>query len=101
MADVGAEIVEYLKEHHKTEDTAIKGRDLCILFNLKDKPLRNLVAILRQKGKPICSSSNGYWYSKAPEDLEKTLHRMEAQVHNMNFSIAGLNRILKEVQDEK
>jgi hypothetical protein len=72
-----------------------------VLFNLKDKQLRNVVTVLRQEGKPICSSSYGYWYSRVPEDLEKTLHRLEAQVHNMNFSIAGLKRILQEVQDDE
>ena len=97
MAGVGADITEYLKENHKTEEDAIKGRDLRMLFNLKDKQLRNVISVLRQNGKPICSSSNGYWYSKDQEDLEKTLHRMEAQVHNMNYSIAGLKKILQEV----
>ena len=101
MAGVGTEITEYLKEYHMTEAKAIKGRDLCELFNVKDKQLRNIITVLRQEQKPICSSSNGYWYSKAPEDLEKTLHRMEAQVHNMNFSITGLKRILQEVKENE
>lgn len=97
MVGVGADITEYLRDNHKTEREAIKGRDLCVLFNMKDKHLRNIVSVLRQDGEPICSSSNGYWYSKDPEDLEKTLHRMEAQVHNMNYSIAGLQRTLQEI----
>ena len=101
MAGVGAGIAEYLKEFHRTEAEAIKGRDLRMLFNLQDKQLREVIAIIRQEGEAICSSSNGYWYSKDPEDLKKTVHRMEAQVHNMTFSIKGLTRILQETQDEK
>lgn len=101
MAGVGTGIAEYLKEYHKVEAQAIKGREIRILFNLcDDKQLRNIVTVLRQEGEPICSSSNGYWYSYEPEDLEKTIHRMEAQVFNMNRSIAGLSRILQEVKDE-
>ena len=101
MASLGADITGYLKEFHTEEIKAIKGRDLCVLFNLKDKQLRNIVTVLRQNGEAICSSSNGYWYSKDPEDLEKTIHRMGAQVVNMNYSIAGLQRILLEVQELK
>lgn len=94
------DLVEYLKDHHNTEEKAIKSRDLSVLFNLKSRDIRNIVTVLRQEGKPVCSSSNGYWYSEDPEDLEKTLHRMEAQVHNMSLSIAGLQKKLMEVQDE-
>ena len=46
MADTGRDIVEYLQEFHKEERTAIKGRELCVLFNLTEKQLRNVV---RQK----------------------------------------------------
>ena len=92
------DLVEYLKDHHNTEEKAIKSRDLSVLFNLKSRDIRNIVTVLRQEGKPVCSSSNGYWYSEDPEDLEKTLHRMEAQVHNMSLSIAGLKKKLLEVK---
>lgn len=92
------DLVEYLKDHHNTEEKAIKSRDLSVLFNLKSRDIRNIVTVLRQEGKPVCSSSNGYWYSEDPEDLEKTLHRMEAQVHNMSLSIAGLQKKLLEVK---
>ena len=99
MASVGADITEYLKDYHLSENKAIKGRELCVLFNLTDKQLRNVVSGLRQEGKPVCSSSYGYWYSTDPEDIEKTIHRLEAQVENMNISVKGLKKALQEVQD--
>ena len=93
--DMGNNIAEYLKEYHPTEAEAIKARDLCELFNFNDqKQLRNVISELRQDGEAICSSSNGYWYSKDPVDLRKTIHRMEGQVKNMNISIKGLKGIL-------
>lgn len=101
MVSVGTDIAEYLKLCHKTEAEAIKGRNLRELFGLQDKQLRSEIALLRQEGEAICSSSNGYWYSKDLGDLEKTLHRLEAQVHNMENSIAGLQRILQEARDEE
>ena len=99
---LGADIVEYLAGYHSTEDTAIKARELRALFNLQDKQLRNVISVLRQNGEPICSSSNGYWYSQEPEDISKTIRRMEAQVLNMRHSIAGLykNLIKENTKDE-
>ena len=97
----GNDMAEYLKEYHKTEETAIKARELRVLFNLGEKQVRNVVGELRNEGRPICSSSYGYWYSNNPEDIEKTIHRLNAQVENMNIAIAGLERILQEEQDEQ
>lgn len=94
MAGVRRDIADYLKEFRTAEIHAVKGRELCILFNLTDKQVRNIVSSLRQSGEPICSSVYGYWYSTDPEDIEKTLRRLEGQVKNMNSSITGLKRIL-------
>lgn len=94
MADVGRDIAEYLKDYHTEESTAIKARDLCTLFNLTNRDIRNVVSGLRQEGEAICSSTSGYWYSTEPEDISKTLRRLEGQVMNMNNSIKGLKKVL-------
>ena len=52
-------------------------------------------------GEAICSSTYGYWYSRDPDDISTTLSRLVGQVDNMQKVIAGLNRILQEVQDEQ
>lgn len=100
MSEVGCDIVEYLKEFHTSEVKAIKARELCVLFNVHEKQLRNIVSDLRQNGEAICSSTYGYWYSRDPDDISTTLSRLVGQVDNMQKVIAGLNRILQEVQDE-
>lgn len=101
MVDTGTDIVEYLKEYHRSENHAIKGIDLCTLFNVHEKQLRNIVSDLRQNGEAVCSSTYGYWYSRDPDDIQITLSRLEGQVKNMVTAIDGLKRILQEVQDEK
>lgn len=96
----GKDLLEYLKEFHTTEGTAVKSRDLRALFNLTDKQVRNVVTVLRQNGEPVCSSSYGYWYSNDPEDINRTIHRLGAQVINMNVSIKGLKKALEVKDDE-
>lgn len=88
------QMLEYLKDYHSTESRAVKNKELRLLFNLTDKQVRLVVSQLRREGEPVCSSSYGYWYSTDPSDIGKTLHRMEAQVENMSFSIAGLRKAL-------
>lgn len=90
--DTCKEMLEYLKDYHTNEAQAVRARELRELFNLGDKQVRNVVSVLRQNGEPICSSSNGYWYSTDPDDIEKTLHRLEAQVANMQIAITGLRK---------
>ena len=89
------QMLGYLKDYHNKESEAVKNRELRSLFSLTDKQVRNVVSQLRQEGEPICSSSYGYWYSTDPNDIEKTLHRLEAQVGNMNISIKGLKQALQ------
>ena len=91
------DIAEYLKEYHTTEADAIKNRELRELFNLTDRQVRRIVHELRCKGVAICSSSEGYWYSENRADIKRTLHKMEAQIQDMEYSIAGLYKALKEV----
>ncbi len=94
MTGTGKDIVEYLKNYHTEEHHAIKGRELRVLFNLTDKGLRDVISGVRQEGAAVCSSSYGYWYSTDPEDVGKTIRRLEGQVKNMNISITGLKKVL-------
>lgn len=98
---VAADIAEYLREYHTSENKAIKGRELCELFNLHSKQVRNIVSDLRQDGEPICSSNCGYWYSKEPDDLDRTIKRLSEQVKNMSRAIEGLKKAKEDTEDEE
>ena len=100
MGLTGMDIAEYLKEWRTSEDNAINARDLCTAFNLNSRHLRIIIGGLRKDGVPICSSSQGYWYSTDPEDIEKTIRRLEGQVINMNSVITGLTKALTGGENE-
>lgn len=75
-------------------------RELCELFNLHSKQVRNIVSDLRQDGEPICSSNYGYWYSKEPDDLDRTIKRLSEQVKNMSRAIEGLQKAKEGTENE-
>jgi hypothetical protein len=88
------DVLEYLKNYHTEESEAIKGRELCELFNITARQVRILVSRLRRDGEAVCSSTHGYWYSTDPADIDITLRRLEEQVKHMNSAITGLKGIL-------
>lgn len=90
--DKEMEILEYLQEFHTSEGNAVSAGELSILFNLSKRGLRTVVTALRKECYPICSSNYGYWYSKEPEDIRKTVARLEAQVRNMELAVTGLKK---------
>lgn len=92
MANLAVDLLEYLKEYHTEESIAIKAKELCTLFNLTSRQVRDIVSGLRQDGEAVCSSSSGYWYSTELEDVKKTLQRLEGQVTHMYKAIAGLRK---------
>lgn len=92
--DLSEGILEHLKECYTSEITAIKSRDLCELFCITGRQLRNIVSGLRRRGEAVCSSTNGYWYSTDPEDIGITLRRLEEQIRNMTYSVEGLQSVL-------
>ena len=93
--DKEMEILEYLQEFHKSEGNAVSAGELSILFNLSKRGLRAVVTALRKGYYPICSSNYGYWYSKEPEDIRKTVSRLEAQVKNMELAVTGLKKAIE------
>lgn len=96
----GEFVLSYLKSYHTSEDKAIKGKQLCRAYCLRNRDLRNAVASLRQDGHPICSSNAGYWYSTREADIRRTIKRLKEQVKNMNRTIAGLEKV-EVTKDEK
>lgn len=99
--NIAEDVLEYLKDYHNSETTAIKARGLCELFNLTSRGVRNVISGLRQSGAPICSSNSGYWYSEEQGDIDSTIKRLADQVKNMSLTIKGLQRAKEGITDEE
>ncbi|MBU5669610.1 hypothetical protein KQI68_07125 [Peptoniphilus sp. MSJ-1] len=66
--------------------TYIKSRDFASVreltkyFNLSsERKTRRIIERLRELGEPICISSKGYYYSKDPLEIDKTIQKLLSQ----------------------
>ena len=72
MSEVGCDIVEYLKEFHTSEGKAVKARELCVLFNVHEKQLRNIVSDLRQNGEArLLAVQYAAWHPAAAKTVQR------------------------------
>jgi hypothetical protein len=88
------DISVYLYEFHRGEQKAITSKNLCNLFHLNDKSLRNMINELRIDGTPICSSSKGYFYASSRDEVIKTIKHLSHRVDGINNALFGLKNIV-------
>lgn len=76
-----------------TQDKAIKVRELADRIGINPRVVRQLVQELRLEGHPICSTtSDGYWVTNNPDDIDKTLRQLEAQESTIRATINSLTQ---------
>lgn len=58
----------------------VKVREINQYFQIGDeRSVRKTVEKLRERGEPICMGSKGYYYSKDPVEIEKTITTLLSQ----------------------
>ena len=67
---------KYMKNEHMGRDNAVKSKTLEGIFRCKGIEIRHMVNELRCLGVPICSCSQGYFYSTNPPDIRETLNHL-------------------------
>ena len=67
---------KYMKNEHMGRDNAVKSKTLESIFRCKGIEIRHMVNELRCLGVPICSCSQGYFYSTNPPDIRETLNHL-------------------------
>jgi hypothetical protein len=56
--------------------------------------LRDIINSLRQKGNPICSGINGYWYAEDEVDLEQNIGALEGRALKIMSATKGMRETL-------
>lgn len=87
-----------LKNHLKTYCTgrrnATKSADLESRLHMSGNDLRKLVNRLRQKGVPIASGREGYYYAATAGEVYTTIRQLREMERGLHAAIQGLETAL-------
>ena len=87
---------KYMKNEHMGRDNAIKSKALECIFRCKGIEIRHMVNELRCLGVPICSCSQGYFYSTNPPDIRETLNHLAGRASKIKAAHDGMENALSQ-----
>ena len=90
---------KYMKDEHTGKENAIKSKTLESLFRCKGKEIRHMVNELRCLGVPICSCSQGYFYSTCPSDIRETINHLAGRANKIIAAHDGMEKSLPGDQE--
>lgn len=85
---------KYMKDEHTGKENAIKSKTLESLFRCKGKEIRHMVNELRCLGVPICSCSQGYFYSTNASDIRDTISHLAGRASKIIAAHDGMEKSL-------
>lgn len=83
-------------ENHKGKQNAIKSSEIVNKmkskgYKLNDSRLRKIVNYIRSTGiAPICSNSNGYWYSVSIQEIKDEIISLNQRANAIKSASNGL-----------
>jgi len=91
---IAQRICYILRKFHTFEDIAIKSKSLCNSLGIKVKhpeaELCPIIAFLRRQGKPICSSTEGYWWNE--KDVDECCISFESRAKKILKTSSAMKR---------
>lgn len=70
----------------------IKSKELEEEFNISSSQVRDVVRSLREKGVPITSGAEGYWFARNIEELKPTLNHLKERALSLLRTISKLEK---------
>ena len=89
-------VEKYMKNEHTGRENAIKSKALEGIFHCKGIEIRHMVNELRCLGVPICSCSQGYFYSTSAADVRDTIKHLEGRANKIKAAHDGMQKYLAE-----
>lgn len=87
---------KYMKNEHSGKENAIKSKTLEAIFQCKGREIRHTVNELRCLGVPICSCSQGYYYSTSTSDIQETIDHLAGRVRKIKAAQDGMEKSLPQ-----
>ena len=83
-----------LKSNHNGRKNAALSKQLEAAFSCKGSELRKCINSLRTRGIPICSSTEGYYYSENEDDISGTINQLRGRVRKIECAQNGMSQII-------
>lgn len=84
-------IIEYIKNNGDIPTSSYK---LSKMFGVSDVQIRKIINTARSNGCPICSNTNGYYYSENCNDIQKTINSLNHRTRGIQNAVNGLQTTL-------
>jgi biotin operon repressor len=91
-------IVNLIK-NHATKDKPISNKEICSQLFTNEISVRKYINKARCEGIPICSNSQGYYYSEAPTDILETMQSLMHRTLSVERAINGLMATIRGTED--
>ena len=89
------QVLAYLKAVCKGRKNIQKSRQIQLALHISGNELRNQAHRLRQKGHPIASSQDGYFYAVTAREVYSTIGQLRAMEYGLRLAIGGLGQALE------
>jgi biotin operon repressor len=73
-------------------DIKIKSKKIEAILEIKSNEVRAIMHHLRDQGYPICSSSQGYWYTEDPDELDNSINHLTQRANSIAWVANALSR---------
>lgn len=87
-------IISYIKENSRGHNYPISSSQISAVFQITGIEIRKRINEARCSGEPICSCSNGYFYSEKEEDIKRTIDSLQGRIMKQENAITGLKSCL-------
>ena len=82
-------VINYIVNHGSV-DNPVKNKEIASHFKMKESDIRVKINEARTNGFPICSCSNGYYYSEDKGEILKTIQSLMHRTIAFEKAVNGL-----------
>jgi biotin operon repressor len=93
-------IVNYIK-NNASQEHPISNKEICSALNVSEVIVRKKINKARCEGIPICSCSQGYYYSDDKYNILDTIQSLMHRTISVEKAINGMLTTVKGMEDVK
>ena len=91
-------VLRHLRDWASARSLAQKRPSIARQLSLTTREVEMAIQALRVAGEPICSSSDGYWISDDPAEVEAMVERLRHRVQTQCVTLSGLMHAAKRMR---